>query len=106
MPHTAHAVTIFISPKMEQKLSLSTHILDVNLGKPAEGVSVKLFKLVNNSWIESNQVAVTDRDGRFRGFDKINDEVCGIYKLRFETSEYFSRMNVESFHPFVEVRLN
>lgn len=91
---------------MEEKISLSTHILDLNLGKPAEGIVVELYKYVeDNMWLKSTETTITDSDGRIKSFHKISDPVGGIYKLKFKTSEYFSNMNVETFYPFVEVRI-
>lgn len=87
---------------MEQKLSLSSHILDTTRGKPAENVGVKLLKLNGEVWAESNFVA-TDKDGRIKDFSKFDGPVHGVYKLRFEVAEYFQRMGQETLYPFIEV---
>lgn len=89
---------------MEQPLSLSTHILDISKGRPAEGVVIKLYKYENDLWFESREYAITDHDGRFRNFKKINENICGIYKLKFEVGEYFNRIGNESLYPFIEVK--
>lgn len=88
---------------MEQKLSLSTHILDTTKGKPADDVSVKLFKFVGGVWIDSSFNGKTDKDGRIKEFAKVDGTSAGTYKLRFEVSEYFQKLGVESLYPFVEV---
>lgn len=89
---------------MDQKLSLSTHILDVSLGKPAQGVSIKLFKFVNNLWVESACQAVTDTNGRFKEFKNVDNSVIGTYKIRFETKEYFDQIGInETLYPYIEV---
>lgn len=88
---------------MEQTLSLSTHILDISKGKPAEGVVIKLYKYENDLWFESSEYAITDGDGRVRNFKKINDEICGVYKLKFQVGEYFQRIGSETLYPFIEV---
>jgi 5-hydroxyisourate hydrolase len=90
---------------MSQKLSLSTHILDISVGKPASNVPVKLFKLENNDWRESYTYLTTDNDGRIRDFVKVNDEVHGTYKLKFVVSGYFESRGLESLYPFIEVSL-
>lgn len=90
---------------MDQKLSLSSHILDTTKGKPAENVEVKLFKLVGGIWVESNSNGATDKDGRIKNFKKIDGSVNGVYKLRFEVAEYFQRLGQETLYPFIEVRL-
>lgn len=89
---------------MDQKLSLSTHILDVNLGKPAQAVAIKLFKFVNNVWIESAYKATTDANGRYNDFKKVDNSVTGTYKIKFETKEYFKRLGInDTLYPFIEV---
>lgn len=89
--------------KMEQKLSLSTHILDTTKGKPADNVKVKFFKLVGEVWVESTFDGATDKDGRIRDFTKVDAVTCGVYKLRFEVAEYFQRLGVDTLYPFIEV---
>lgn len=89
---------------MDQKLSLSSHILDTTRGKPAENVAISLFKLVNNNWIKSPSSGATDKDGRLKYFAKIEQTTIGTYKLRFDVEEYFQRLGVESLYQFIEVR--
>ena len=52
-----------------QKYQLSTHILDVNLGKPASGVPIILFKLSDDaeSWSKIDE-GITDINGRIGSF--------------------------------------
>ncbi|CAO1388819.1 unnamed protein product [Diamesa hyperborea] len=88
---------------MDQKLSLSSHILDTSRGKPADNVEIKLFKLVNNEWIKSPSSGVTDKDGRFKDFTKIDHATMGTYKLRFDVEDYFQRLGVESLYQFIEI---
>ncbi|CAO1406183.1 unnamed protein product [Diamesa serratosioi] len=88
---------------MDQKLSLSSHILDTSRGKPAENVEVKLFKLVDNNWIKSSSSGATDKDGRLKEFVKVEQTIIGTYKLRFDVEEYFQRLGVESLYQFIEI---
>lgn len=90
---------------MEQKLSLSSHILDTTKGKPAENIKVKLFKLIGGIWVESDFNGVTDKDGRVKDFSKVDGAVHGVYKLRFEVAEYFQRNGQDTLYPFIEVRI-
>jgi 5-hydroxyisourate hydrolase len=87
------------------KLSLSTHILDTTRGKPADEVSVKLFKNVGGIWADSGFGGKTDKDGRIREFPNVDGVTNGIYKLKFEVGEYFRKLGVETLYPFVEVSL-
>lgn len=81
---------------------LSTHILDIGLGKPATGVTIYLYRMdADGGWSEVDE-GVTDANGRISDFlpGKGND---GVYKLRFETEPYFQSQNLPTIYPFVEV---
>lgn len=89
----------------EQTLSLSTHILDISRGRPADNVKVTLHKLVEGKWSLANSCpAVTNKDGRARDFAKVDGEVEGTYMLKFEVDEYFTRLSKESLYPFIEIQ--
>ena len=87
-----------------ENYQLSTHILDVNLGRPASGVPIVLFRLAEDG-ITWNKVdaGITDQNGRIGNFLPANRTNDGIYKLKFETRDYFRKQNRESIYPFVEV---
>ena len=72
---------------------ISTHILDLNLGTPALGVSVQLEKKSGETW---NQIAfdITNADGRIL-FQSANEP--GIYRLNFQIEDYFKKFNVVPF---------
>jgi 5-hydroxyisourate hydrolase len=87
---------------------LTTHILDTSKGKPAAGVTVVFFKKdtvypVTADW---RQIAIgtTNNDGRIP--DLLNKGVVldpGMYKLKFETKEYFEAQGSPSFYPYIEI---
>lgn len=81
---------------------LSTHILDLGRGKPAQGVLLKLFEFNSNSWTQVGQDARTDVNGRFENFNiRISS---GTFKIRFETKDYFNGLGIsETLYPFIEV---
>ncbi len=82
---------------------LTTHILDTSIGKPASGVSITLFKQDNNHWIEISK-GLTNDDGRIP--DLIDPDLVlehGVYKIKFETAEYFQRQNIKTFYPYAEI---
>ncbi len=64
---------------------ISTHILDLNLGTPASGVTVSLEKEVDEGW-ELVKVDETNTDGRIV---YENPAEPGIYKLSFQIEDYF-----------------
>ena len=82
---------------------LTTHILDTGKGKPAEGVSVYLFQQHGEEWTELT-IGTTNRDGRIPNL--LRKEVLleeGVYKMKFLTKEYFEKMGVQTFYPFIEI---
>ncbi|HEX8331636.1 MAG TPA: hydroxyisourate hydrolase [Segetibacter sp.] len=82
---------------------LTTHILDTTKGKPAEGVTIILYQGGNDEW---NEIARgnTNSDGRIKDLlDSNNTLQLGIYKMRFETKDYFDKTSTQTFYPYVEI---
>ena len=85
---------------------LTTHILDTTLGKPAQGVTIILFSKQDNDWKETAR-GITNADGRITDLlDKQTILQPGIYKLLFETKNYFDKLSTATFYPFVEIVFN
>ncbi len=82
---------------------LTTHILDTTTGLPARGVSIVLFRKHNGNWQELAK-GVTNNDGRIPDLLK-KDLILekDIYKMRFETKDYFDKQNRSGFYPFIEI---
>ena len=78
--------------------TISTHVLDTELGLPAEGIRVRLFRLdVGQAPIRMTQ-ALTDGDGRIR--DLLERPLAiGDYRLEFdigrEDDAFFRRVAVD-----------
>ncbi len=82
---------------------ITTHVLDTAKGKPAAGMKVILFKNENEEW-QTITGGITDSDGRIAGLlEKNIIPEAGIFKLKFETKEYFDRQDVNTFFPFIEI---
>jgi 5-hydroxyisourate hydrolase len=82
---------------------ITTHILDTTKGKPAEDVTIILYGGANDEWTELAR-RITNTDGRIA--DMLNkDDLLhyGIYKMRFETKDYFDKSQVKTFYPYVEI---
>jgi 5-hydroxyisourate hydrolase len=82
---------------------ITTHILDTSKGKPAQGVTIILFSTINGEWKELAS-GITNTDGRIP--DLLKKDVLleyGVYKMRFEVKEYFDKLGVAAFYPFVEI---
>lgn len=80
---------------------ITTHILDTTRGKPAEAVSITLYREQESAWVEL-VTGKTDADGRIRDW-QTGAIPTGVYKLRFDTKPYFDRVGAETFYPFVEI---
>jgi len=82
---------------------LTTHILDTTLGKPAAGVQIVLYQQQEADWKEIVR-GVTNQDGRITDWLPKEDLLpAGLYKLKFETGDYYKQLMIASFYPFVEV---
>jgi len=76
--------------------TLSTHVLDTTLGKPAQGVRVTLRRqgIVLGS-------DVTDEDGRISEFGALLNP--GSYRLSFGVADYWRAAGRETFYPEIVV---
>jgi 5-hydroxyisourate hydrolase len=82
---------------------ITTHILDTTKGRPAKGVTIVLYQGGNDEWTEMAR-GITNADGRITDLLKKDAMLQqGIYKLRFETKDYFDRDGVTTFYPYVEI---
>ena len=82
---------------------LTTHILNTTKGLPAEGVTIILYQGQNDEWTELTR-GITNADGRIPDLLPNNKLLQqGIYKMRFETKDYFDKQQVKTFYPFVEI---
>jgi len=87
----------------EAMSQITLHILDTTKGKPAAGITVILFHGDNDEWIEMAR-AKTNSDGRITDLLKKDSALQeGIYKMRFETKDYFDKDRIPTFYPYVEI---
>ena len=79
--------------------TLSTHVLDTALGKPAQGIKVTLETA--DDLVGSG---VTDADGRVSELQKKDAPLGqGSYTLTFYVADYFSKAGRESFFPEIVI---
>ena len=82
---------------------ISTHILDTARGCPAVGVKVTLSQWDANRWRKLS-TAMTDENGRISDWQPETMHVEeGLCRLQFATDQYFSRLNMETLYPWVDV---
>jgi 5-hydroxyisourate hydrolase len=82
---------------------ISTHVLDLARGRPAQGVTVRLEHHSTASGWSQVGGSVTDADGRSGDLAASGAPEAGRYRLTFETAAYFQARGERSFHPEVIV---
>lgn len=81
---------------------ITTHILDLESGLPAGGVSVRLEKEVNGSW-QQLAAGVTDSDGRIKDLLQPGSLTPGYFRMVFDVASYFSARRKATFYRQVPV---
>lgn len=80
---------------------ITTHVLDTQLGKPAVGVAVVLYK--HDEFDDWNEIArgETNQDGRILDWLEGQQREQGIYRITFDTDAYFEKQELVCFYPQV-----
>jgi 5-hydroxyisourate hydrolase len=79
---------------------LTTHVLDISIGKPASGVLVKLGRVDPNKGIEPIQSSYTNEDGRLNHpLLEGEDMKEGIYELQFHVGDYYRKLGASNESP-------
>ena len=84
--------------------TISTHVLDTAIGKPAQGVHIILEHLSTSGQWQKLGEGNTNSDGRLP--DLLSSEIKldpGTYRLVFDTASYFKTQGVKGFYPFVTI---
>ena len=86
---------------------ITTHILDVSIGRPAANVWVSLDRQSAAGKWETIGTQTTDNDGRARGLAPAGETMsAGPYRLVFEVGPYFRNNQVESFYEEIAIAFN
>ena len=72
--------------------TISTHVLDLELGVPAAGLPVALFRLEEDGRPELLTERVTDAEGRIRSL-LTDDLEAGDYQLVFDLAAYAATLD-------------
>ena len=78
--------------------TISTHVLDTSLGRPAAGVRITLErdgKLVGSG--------ITDDDGRVKDLVEGAELGIGLHTIVFEVGQYFASTNRDAFYERVTI---
>jgi 5-hydroxyisourate hydrolase len=85
-------------------MTLSTHVLDTSIGRPAKGMKVRLdYRQPPGSWTELGKFA-TDADGRVQqlvGQDRTAGP--GTYRLTFSVEAYFNALSIGTFYTDITI---
>lgn len=86
--------------------TLSSHILDTHLGKPAANIAVTLRKVDANGNTTLLANGTTNDDGRvtpdsWQFVTDVTELSSGRYTLTFDTQAYFDAQNLTAFYPQV-----
>ncbi|HBJ37190.1 MAG TPA: hydroxyisourate hydrolase [Planctomycetaceae bacterium] len=82
--------------------SITTHVLDTSIGKPAAEILVQLFRIDGDQPILIGASA-TDQDGRAQEIGTEWELLRGRYRLHFEVASYFSAQGKKTFYPDISI---
>jgi len=84
-------------------MTISTHVLDTSIGKPASGIGVRLQRLDGDASIDVSQ-SVTNADGRVAALLPPGaPAVAGTYRLTFDVAAYFAARGQDTFYTTVAI---
>jgi len=85
-------------------VTLSTHVLDTSIGRPAKGMKVRLgYRKPGDSWTELGTFT-TDADGRVQGLIAPGGAAGpGTYRLTFSVDAYFNALSIGTFFTDVTI---
>ncbi|XP_066570235.1 5-hydroxyisourate hydrolase isoform X2 [Amia ocellicauda] len=86
---------------------LTTHVLNTAQGVPGAQLPLSLHRLEPGtaSWTLLAS-GITNGDGRCPGLLTWDEFLPGMYKMRFETGQYWQVLGESSFYPYVEIVFN
>jgi len=86
---------------MPIKATLSSHVLNLDAGEPAESLTIELHRLDSAGNRQSSLGALpTNEDGRANDWPELS---AGHYELCFEVGDWYHKQSVEGFYPRVRI---
>lgn len=87
---------------MSARSPITTHVLDVSIGRPAAGIEVRLARAEGGSFQELAR-GETDADGRATQLLAPGSLTAGTYRITFALERYFAASARTSFYPHVDI---
>ena len=84
---------------------ISTHVLDLSLGKPVVGLMVRLERGSGESALVL-ATEFTDENGRCRYGGANQPLGPDVYRLVFNTGQYFGELKISSIYPEISIAFN
>ena len=85
---------------------ITTHVLDTSAGMPGKDITIRLKEKKNNIWQTIAQ-GITTSDGRIPDLLPPGKTIePGCYKMVFDIGKYYSKLNIRTFYPEVEIMFN
>ena len=82
---------------------ITTHVLDIAKGSPAENIPIQLDSWINSEW-QLIGCGSTNADGRLTNLLEPGSLAKGNYRISFNVEKYFSSQNIQSFfYPMVRI---
>lgn len=86
---------------MSTKATLSTHVLNLDAGAPASGLSIELHRIdADGTSVERLGQARTNDDGRAADWPTLEN---GEYELCFKVADWYQAQSVPCFYPRVRI---
>ena len=83
---------------------ISTHVLDLRLGKPAKDLPVRLERRDSAGEWRVLNLSRTDGEGRCTELlPEKEDLPAGLYRLAFDTAGYYRAEETQGLYPVVEI---
>jgi 5-hydroxyisourate hydrolase len=84
--------------------AITTHVLDISIGRPASGIAVKLDRQMADGGWEPIGISRTDGDGRASDLVRQKEAMsAGVHRLTFDVGQYFGANKIASFYPEVAI---
>lgn len=88
---------------MSHRSPITTHVLDLALGVPAAGMDVVLEAKTDGGGFVEIARGTTNADGRVADLLPPGAVQSGVYRLTFDTENYFAMSGQQGFYPAVSV---